>query len=172
MSSKMNPYAELRGLTADEKSILASGDLERIGPELWEKLCDGCARCCLHKILDPAKAVIYQTMLACPYLDLETCLCSIYSDRRRLAPNCLVISPANLAGLDWLPSTCAYRRVLQGAPLPPWHYLITGSRQTVHRKGVSVKGFAISAKGIAVSDYPYYIIKVIDHHHLDSIFNF
>ena len=31
-----------------------------------------------------------------------------------------------------------------GKPLPEWHYLVSGSRQTIHDAGMSVKGRAIS----------------------------
>ncbi len=33
--------------------------------EQWEALCDGCARCCLHKLQDRETGQIYVTMVAC-----------------------------------------------------------------------------------------------------------
>ncbi|GEM_PF-2709610 len=160
----MSPYENLLGLSHEEKLVLAEGDLGRIPDDLWERLCDGCARCCLYKLFDTAGGVIYQTMLACPHLELESCRCTVYAERHQKAANCIVLSPANLSELTWLPETCAYKRVQRGIELPSWHHLVSGSRDTVHRGGHSVKNFAVSARAIAVSDYPYYIIRLIGRH--------
>ena len=53
------------------------------------------------------------------------------------------IDPAKLDELEWLPSTCAYRLRWEGQPLPEWHYLITGSRETVHEAGQSTRGWTV-----------------------------
>ena len=41
-------------------------------PQEWEQLCDGCAKCCLHKLEDDDSGEIHQTNVCCQYLDLET----------------------------------------------------------------------------------------------------
>jgi len=37
------------------------------------------------------------------------------------------------------PPSCAYRLLLQGEQLPFWHHLNTGSSETVHQQGQSVR---------------------------------
>ena len=54
------------------------------------------------------------------------------------------LTNGNVREIDWLPSTCAYRLRAEGRPLPKWHYLRTGDRESVHRAGASARGWTIS----------------------------
>ena len=110
----------------------------------WESLCDGCGKCCLHKLEDDDTGDIYPTNVACRLLDRKAGLCRDYANRRRFVPDCVRLTPAKLDRLDWLPSTCAYRLVRDGQPLPDWHHLVSGSRETVHAAGQSVRGWTVS----------------------------
>ena len=110
----------------------------------WEALCDGCGKCCLHKVEDEETGRIYATNVACRLLDRQTAQCSNYRQRRAFVPDSLRLTYAKLDEIAWLPQTCAYRLRADGQPLPDWHYLISGDRETVHREGHSVRGWTIS----------------------------
>jgi Uncharacterized conserved protein len=118
--------------------------LETLDRAQWEALCDGCGKCCLHKVEDADTGRIYPTNVACRLLDRDTAQCSNYRQRRAFVPDCLRLSRANLAEIEWLPDSCAYRLRARGEPLPEWHYLICGDREAVHRAGQSIRGWTIS----------------------------
>jgi uncharacterized protein len=117
------------------------GEMSR--PE-WESLCDGCGKCCLHKLEDEDTGAIYPTNVACRLLDRRNGSCRDYKNRRAHVPDCVRLTPAKLGTLDWLPTTCAYRLLANGQPLPDWHHLISGSRETVHEAGISTRGWTVS----------------------------
>lgn len=110
----------------------------------WEALCDGCGRCCLHKIEDADTAEIIDTNVACRLLDTDTAQCRDYRNRKAFVPDCLRLTPTIVAGVNWLPRTCAYRLRQEDKPLFDWHYLISGDRDTVRRAGISVVGRVVS----------------------------
>ncbi|KGB53474.1 MAG: YcgN family cysteine cluster protein [Sphingopyxis sp.] len=109
----------------------------------WEALCDGCGKCCLHKLEDEDTGRIYPTNVACRLLDLKTARCGDYKHRRRHVPDCLTLTKGKVADIEWLPQTCAYRLRAEGEPLPDWHYLVCGDRDAVHRAGESIVGWTV-----------------------------
>lgn len=110
----------------------------------WEALCDGCGKCCIHKLEDEETGELLATNVACRLLDRRTGFCKDYRNRRAYVPECVRLTAGNVADIDWLPSTCAYRLRAAGEPLPEWHYLVCGDREAVHRAGESVRGWTIS----------------------------
>lgn len=106
----------------------------------WESLCDGCGRCCVHKVEDDETGEILYTNIACRYLDIDTRRCVQYASRNRLVPGCAILTPANIGSLNWLPDTCAYRLLHRGVDLPPWHPLVSGDPDSTRDAGMSVGG--------------------------------
>lgn len=110
----------------------------------WEALCDGCGKCCLHKLEDEETGDFYPTNVACKLLDRRSAQCSDYKHRHAFVPDCIRLTPTKLETMDWLPPSCAYVLRADGKPLPDWHYLNSGDRDTVHSAGKSVRGWTIS----------------------------
>jgi len=95
-------------------------------------LCDGCGKCCLHKIEDEDTGDVYATNVACRLLDRQTGFCSDYKHRRAYVAECVRLTASNVEDIAWLPRTCAYRLRANDEPLPHWHYLVSGDREAVH----------------------------------------
>ncbi|MGH7057578.1 MAG: YcgN family cysteine cluster protein, partial [Acetobacteraceae bacterium] len=104
----------------------------------WESLCDGCGRCCLHKLRDEASGALAFTNVACRLLDTSAGRCTDYEHRRRHVRDCVRLKPEAIGKIDWLPPSCAYRRLAKGLDLPSWHPLISGDPESVRRAGASV----------------------------------
>lgn len=120
--------------------------LARMNTEEWESLCDGCARCCLEKLEDSETGEFSYTDIGCRLLDVKTCRCTNYAERKRFMPDCERLTPGNISFLKWMPSTCAYKLLSEGRDLPDWHPLVTGDPDSAHKAGISVRGRAVAAE--------------------------
>ncbi len=136
--------------------------LNELTREEWESLCDGCAKCCLHKLEDEETDEVFYTKVVCRYMDAKNCRCTVYEKRTDLVPNCVRLQPDDVPVFHWLPSTCAYRLVAEGKPLEWWHPLISGSKDTVHEAGISIKGRSLSEEFVHPDGWDEHIITWVE----------
>lgn len=123
---------------AAELPFWKTKSLQEMSASEWESLCDGCGKCCLQKLQDEDSGEVYYTRVVCRYMT-DDCRCSQYSERQRLVPNCVWLTPDDVDQFFWLPQTCAYRRVAEGRDLPEWHPLVSGDANLIHTRNASVK---------------------------------
>ena len=134
--------------------------LTKMTEDEWEALCDGCGKCCLNKIEDADTGEVFLTRVACRLLDDQSCQCGQYEIRKRLVPECIQLSPENIADhAYWMPATCAYRLLWQGRTLPDWHPLLTGDPESVHAAGISVRGMTVPEFEVDEEDWEDHIIE-------------
>ena len=120
--------------------------LAEMSADEWESLCDGCGMCCMLKVQDEDTGDVFYTDVACRLFDIDTCRCTDYANRAKIVADCLVLTPDEKDAYEWLPDSCAYRRLANGQDLPGWHPLVTGRPESVHEAGISMQGKAVSEK--------------------------
>ena len=135
--------------------------LAEMTPQEWESLCDGCGRCCLKKLQDEETGHVAYTDVACKLLDRNRCRCRRYRRRHELVPDCIALDATDKSAFDWLPTTCAYRKVAAGQDLDWWHPLVSGDPESVHRAGISVRGRALAERDVGADELPTRIIRWI-----------
>lgn len=146
------------GLDQDKIPFWEAKTLEEMSRDEWESLCDSCGRCCLLKIEDWDTSEIYLTRLSCRMLDRESCRCRDYENRHDVVDDCVTIDADKARSLSWLPNSCAYRRVADGHGLAWWHPLVSGSADTVHQAGISVRQLALCETKATADDFHQYIM--------------
>ncbi|MBO0663300.1 YcgN family cysteine cluster protein [Jiella sp. MQZ9-1] len=132
--------------------------LEDLSASEWERLCDGCGRCCLNKLEDWETGEIAWTNVACQLLDGHACRCRQYETRQAVVPDCVALTPTAVRSLGWLPPSCAYRLVAEGRDLYWWHHLVSGDPETVHQAGISVRDRTVSEAGMELEDYEDHVV--------------
>ena len=149
-------------MSSDKQTFWETKALADMSREEWESLCDGCGRCCLHKLEDIDTGLYFYTDVACRLLNRETCRCSNYAERRSLVKDCVMITLDNSEQFDWLPVSCAYRRLFEGKPLEWWHPLVSGTPDSVHKAGISVRKRTVSEETVSQEELEDHIISWID----------
>ncbi len=137
----------------------------------WESLCDGCGKCCLHKVIEarddvaddvPMRAddTMHYVNVACQLLDTESGRCRHYATRLEYVPSCVVLTPERLENIHFMPTSCAYRRLHEGKPLPSWHPLLhDGSRVAMVEAGMATTGYRLHSETDDVTEDDIIIIK-------------
>ncbi len=136
--------------------------LPEMTAEEWDAVCDGCGKCCLHKLEDDDTNEVYYTRIACRLLDRETARCSDYAHRLQRVPGCLSLRPENVAEFHWLPRSCSYRLLAEGEALPEWHPLMSGDSLSTLQQGRSVAGQVLSEMDVNEDDFEDHIVHWID----------
>ena len=152
-----------------------SKTLEEMNRTEWESLCDGCAKCCLHKFIDDENTdehtellptdyikedenMVYSS-IACYLLNDKTCQCSKYEQRTTLVPDCVKLTQENLDAVFFMPPSCTYRRLREGRGMPSWHPLLNkGKKSAMHKAGMSVRGKIVKDDDVYLEDFEDYIV--------------
>lgn len=154
--------------------------LSEMTEQEWESLCDGCGKCCLHKIIEEeheddaeledegfqeptdyireGEEMLY-TNVVCYLLNDKTCNCSKYMERTKLVPDCVKLTQENLGDIFFMPDSCTYRRLHEGRGIPSWHPLLhKGKKTEMHKVGMSVRGKVIKDSEVDMYDYEDHIV--------------
>jgi len=149
--------------------------LQEMSRKEWESLCDGCAKCCLHKFIDDDSTTdetelmptdhikegeqMSYSNIACFLLNDKTCQCSQYKDRTTLVPDCVRLTQDNLEGVFFMPPSCTYRRLQEGRGIPSWHPLLNkGKPSAMHKAGMSVRGKIVKDSQVNIEDFEDHIV--------------
>lgn len=133
--------------------------LDEMTSEEWEALCDGCGRCCMLKLEDEDTGDVHYTNVSCRLFDTGTRRCGNYPLRRMLVPGCVLLTPENIDdAAEWMPATCAYRRLHEGRGLADWHPLVSGDPESVVRSGIAVRAPLTPEYEVAEEDLEDHVI--------------
>ena len=134
--------------------------LAAMTPAEWESLCDGCGQCCVIKLEDEDTGALHYTDVTCRLFDNATCRCGNYALRAKLVEGCVLLTPKSLPkAAYWMPETCAYRLLHEGKPLFPWHPLVSGDPESVHRAGLSLRGRGVPEYEASEDDLEDHIVE-------------
>ena len=134
--------------------------LTEMTSEEFESLCDQCGKCCAIVVEFADIQRSFRTDVACRYLSLTNCGCSVYANRLEVAPWCSKVDPA--FDMNIYPKTCAYRLVQNGEDLPEWHPLISGTGESVIREGASAVGVLISESEIPEAELVHRLVEAVE----------
>ena len=169
----MNKYSNSK--SAEAAPFWQTKTLQEMSRSEWESLCDGCAKCCLHKFIDdettddnselmPTDHIkedehMRYSSIACFLLNEKSCQCSQYDKRTTLVPDCVRLTQDNLDDVFFMPPRCTYRRLKEGRGMPSWHPLLNNGKKTaMHNAGMSVRGKIVKDDDVNIEDFEDYIV--------------
>lgn len=172
---KANKRSKHRNSTPDITPFWETKTLAQMTRLEWESLCDGCAKCCLHKFIDDESTDDTEDLLptdhikeheqmsysniACSLLNDKTCQCSQYETRTAIVPDCVQLTQDNLDDVFFMPPSCTYRRLSEGRGMPSWHPLLhKGKKSAMHKAGMSVRGKIVKDDDVNIEDFEDYIV--------------
>ena len=140
----------------EENQFWETKSLKEMTKTEWESLCDHCGLCCLHSVQDGKTGNIKLLAIACQHLDISTCRCAVYNQRLKTVPDCMKLTPDKIRRLKRLPHSCAYRSLVEGRELEPWHPLVSGDVNAVHEAGISMQGKVVTGEHVDTDDFKYF----------------
>jgi uncharacterized cysteine cluster protein YcgN (CxxCxxCC family) len=114
------------------------------------------------KLQDDDTDEVHYTALVCDLLDIDDCRCTRYPERHALVSDCVVLTPQRAKDFHWLPRSCAYRTLAEGRDLAWWHPLVSGSADTVHEAGISVRGKVMPEAAVHADEQEVMIINWVE----------
>jgi hypothetical protein len=175
MANRRNKALKPKVSTTDVVPFWETKTLSEMSQKEWESLCDGCAKCCLHKFIDDentddttefkptdhleeGEQMVYSNIV-CYLLNDKTCECTQYAKRTELVPDCVQLTQDNLDDIFFMPPSCAYRRLNEGKSLPSWHPLLhKGKKTAMHKAGMSVRGKVMKDNDVDAEDFEDHIV--------------
>ncbi len=150
-------------MTNQQKPFWEEKKLTEMNRDEWESLCDHCGKCCLLKLQDEDSEndeaeSVYYTDVVCNLFDKKDGHCTDYWNREVQVPTCIKLTQDNLDDIEWLPPSCAYRRILEGRGLEDWHHLISGDKNTIHQTGNSAIGRVLFEKDVDEDELEEHIV--------------
>lgn len=156
-----------------ESKFWLDTSLSDMSKNQWEAICDGCAKCCLHKFIDdkhvdenndfaPTDVLrdgeeLLFTNIACHLLHTQQCSCTAYDKRSEKVPDCVSLTKDNLDDIFYMPTSCSYRRLHEGRGLASWHPLLNrGKKAKMHELGMSVRGRTVNEHDILYDEFEDY----------------
>ena len=83
-------------------------------------------------------------------------------NREKKVKDCLKLTKDNLQkNSKFLPSSCSYKLIDEGKPLPQWHHLISEDKEIVHKLNQSIKNYCVSEALVDQKNYEEHIVAEI-----------